>query len=216
MTPEDIRAIVVRDYLVMAYLGTLGAIQIATAISGLSGLWFIPNRTATRLLGACMVGAGIAFFFLAPLWTAGPWGSVPGGRIVIGAEGEPVPWGKASYRDLPQARNINDVNGGLSGTSQALWFASAAGAAIATTYALGSIINFRRNAPVGVPGEGIESLKGAAVHRVLGRSIRYWRDSWRTEARSLKSGARPERVHPAKDKSANHGDADREDGGARS
>jgi hypothetical protein len=127
-----------------------------------------------------------------------------------------VPWGKASYRDLPQARNINDVNGGLSGTSQALWFASAAGAAIATTYALGSIINFRRNAPVRAPGEGIESLKGAAVHRVLGRSIRYWRDNWRTEARSLKSGAPPERVHPDEDKGVNHGNADRNDGGARS
>lgn len=185
MTPEEVRALVVRDYAVMAYLGTLGAIQIATAYSGLSGLWFVPNRVATRVLGFCLVGSGIAFFFLAPLWTAGPWGSVPGGRIVIGAEGDPVPWGKASYRDLPQARNINDVNGGLSGSSQALWFAASAGAAIATTYLMGSIINARRNSPAGAPSEGIEVLKGAAVHRALGRSISYWRSNWRAEARTL-------------------------------
>lgn len=185
MTLEEVRALVVRDYLVMAYLGALGVIQIAAARSGLAGLWFIPSRKATRTLGAFMIAAGIAFFFLAPLWTAGPWGSVPGGRIVIGAEGEPVPWGKASYRDLPQARNINDINGGLSGSSQALWFAAGAGAAIATTYALGSIVNARRASPVGAPSEGIEALKGAAAHRALGRSLRHWRAHWPAEVRAL-------------------------------
>lgn len=182
MTPEDVRALVVRDYVVMAYLGSLGAYQIATSISGLAGLWFIRNRAATKTLGICLVIAGIGYFFLAPLWTAGPWGSIPGGRVVIGAGGHPVPWGKASYRDLPQARNINDVNGGLSGSSQALWFAAGAGAAIATTYALGSIVNFRSNSPTGGPSEGIEALKGAAFHRALGRSLRYWRGNWRSEA----------------------------------
>ena len=188
MTPEDVRALVVRDYAVMAYMGTLGVIQLATARSGLTGLWFIPDRTATRVLGICLVVAGIAYFFLAPLWTAGPWGSVPGGRIVIGAGGEPVPWGKASYRDLPQARNINDVDGGLSGSSQALWFAAGAGAAIMTTYVLGSIVNAGRSSPSGpsgAPSDGIEALKGAPAHRVLKRSLVYWRANWRAEARTL-------------------------------
>jgi hypothetical protein len=185
VTPEDVRSLVVRDYFVMAYLGTLGVLQIATARSGLSGFWFIPNRAATRALGLVLTLAGIAFFFLAPVWTAGPWGSVPGGRVVVGAEGDPVPWGKASYRDLPQARNINDVNGGLSGNSQALWYAAAAGAAIVTTYTVAAVVNARRAPPESPVRDGVEALKTAAVHRAFVRSLAYWRVSWRRETRLL-------------------------------
>jgi hypothetical protein len=58
---------------------------------------------------------------------------------------------------------------------------------------LGSIIAFRRNAPVGAPADGIEALKGAAVHRAFGRSIRYWRSNWRTEARNLMAGRQVDR-----------------------
>jgi hypothetical protein len=185
VTPDDVRALVVRDYFAMAYLGTLGVLQIAAARSGLSGFWFIPNQAATRALGFALVVAGIAFFSLAPLWTAGPWGSVPGGRVVVGAEGDPVPWGKASYRDLPQARNINDVNGGLSGNSQALWYAAAAGTAIVTTYVAGSLVNVRRSTPAAPVRDGVEALKTSAAHRALAGSLAYWRANWRNELRTL-------------------------------
>jgi hypothetical protein len=180
----------------MAYLATTGILQVATAHSGLAGLWLIPNRVATRALGFGLVAAGIAYFFLAPLWTAGPWGSVPGGRVVVGAEGDPVPWGKASYRDLPQARNINDVNGGLSGNSQALWYAFAAGAAIVTTYTVATLVNGRRGLPSRTDPnvrEGVEALKTTAVHRAVGPSLAYWRAGWRHEARSLIRGHRNDR-----------------------
>lgn len=188
MTPDDVYGLFIRDYLVMSYVASMGAIQLGASIGGLRGLFLLPGLAPTRMLGVFLVCGGIASFFLAPLWTAGPWGSVAGGRIVIGAEGDPVPWGKAALHDLPQARNINDINGGMSGNTQSLWFAVGAVSAIVTTYAVGSVVNRRLKSPV-PPSLGMEALKDTTFSSAIGGSLRYWRRMWRDELRSLNAPA---------------------------
>lgn len=185
MTPDDVYALFIRDYLIMSYVASMGAIQLGASIGGLRGLFLLPGLAPTRLLGVLLVCGGIAWFFLAPLWNPGPWGSVAGGRVVIGAEGDAVPWGRALMHDLPQARNINDVNGGMSGNTQSLWFAVGAVSAILTTYTLGSIVNRRLRSTTAPPSIGMEALKDATFAAAIGRSLQYWRRMWRDELRSL-------------------------------
>jgi len=168
----------------MSYVASLGAIQLGVSFGGLRGLFLLPGRARTRALGVLLVCAGIASFFLAPLWNPGPWGSVAGGRVVIGAGGQPVPWGRAALYDLPQARNINDTNGGMSGNTQALWFAVGAISAIVTTCTLGSIVNRGLRSPA-PPSVGMEALKHTTFLSALGPSIQCWRRTWRDEFRGL-------------------------------
>lgn len=103
------------QYLLMAFLACLGVIQIAAARSRRRHLWLLRNPSSTTALGIGFLAAGFAFFYLVPLWTAGPWG--PPGLV----EGS-VTWAPASPETLAGARNINDTAGGLSGYWQALWF----------------------------------------------------------------------------------------------
>ena len=44
---QSAAALMVRDYLVLAFLVSLGALQIAVSISGIRGLWLTPNRVVT-------------------------------------------------------------------------------------------------------------------------------------------------------------------------
>lgn len=115
------QALFARHYFYFAALATLGALQIAISIGGYRSMWLIPNRLGTRVLGIMLIAAGIALFFLLPLWVEGPWaaGSVE-------ADSSTRLWGKADWGDLGAARNVNDVDGGLSGTGQATWFPLAA------------------------------------------------------------------------------------------
>ena len=114
---SEVHSLFSRHYFYFAALATLGSLQIAVAIGGYRGLWLTPSRTATRLVGILLVLAGIALFFLMPLWVDGPWAS---GSVT--ADSANREWGKAGWEDLGAARNMNDINGGLSGTGQATWF----------------------------------------------------------------------------------------------
>lgn len=102
------------QYLVMAFLACLGVVQIAAARSGRRHLWLLRRRPATILLGLVLVAGGIAFFYLLPAWTAGPWGPPD---PIDGA----ATWSASALESLTGARNINDTSGGLSGHWQALW-----------------------------------------------------------------------------------------------
>ena len=102
------------QYLLMAFLACLGIVQMAAARSGRRRLWLLSRRRSTILLGVMLLVGGIAFFYLIPLWMAGPWGPPD---PVTGV----ATWGTAPLGSLTGARNINDTAGGLSGHWQALW-----------------------------------------------------------------------------------------------
>jgi hypothetical protein len=119
--PSDVQALFALHYFYFALLATLGTLQVAVSIGGYRSLWLTPHRLGTRIAGGVLILAGAALFFLMPLWVDGPWaaGSVE-------ADSSTRLWGKADWGDLGGARNVNDVDGGLSGTGQATWFPLAA------------------------------------------------------------------------------------------
>lgn len=117
-------------YLLMAFLASLGVIQIAAAWSERRHLWLFARRATTRTLGILLVVGAIALFYLMPLWTSGPWGNPSP------IDGDPT-WGRSTWETLSGARNVNDTNGGLSGHWQALWFSIAWFAAAFSARAIG-------------------------------------------------------------------------------
>lgn len=136
MTPDpaDVQALFARHYFYFAALASLGALQIGVSIGGYTGLWLVPSRLWTRLLGVLLIVSGAALFFLMPLWVEGPWkaGSVE-------ADSATREWGLAEWGDLGAARNVNDIDGGLSGTGQATWFPLGAAIAVALSLAIGTL-----------------------------------------------------------------------------
>ncbi len=106
------------QYLLMAFFACLGIVQLAAARSGRRHLWLLGNRRWTALAGVVLLIAGVVLFYLMPLFVTGPWG--PPDPIDGTATRA-----RASLDTLPEARNLNDTDGGLSGHWQALWFAIA-------------------------------------------------------------------------------------------
>ncbi len=51
------------DYFKLAFWTVTGVVQIASAYSGLRGLWFVPSRRMTPVMGAVMVIAAFVWFF---------------------------------------------------------------------------------------------------------------------------------------------------------
>jgi hypothetical protein len=98
------------------------------------------------MFGVVLISAGIALFFLLPLWVDGPWaaGSVE-------ADSSTRTWGKADWGDLGAARNVNDIDGGLAGTGQATWFPL--GAVIAVLVSIGVGTANKRLFPARPPGQ---------------------------------------------------------------
>lgn len=132
--PEEVRALFSLHYFYLALFASMGALQIAVSIGGYRGMWLLPHRMLTRFTGILLIVAGIALFFLMPLWVDGPWaaGSVE-------ADSSMREWGKADWGDLGAARNVNDIHGGLSGTGQATWFPLATLIAVVVSLTAGSI-----------------------------------------------------------------------------
>ncbi len=132
--PEVVRDVFASNYFLLAFLASLGTMQVAVTISGARGLWLTPHRTMTRWLGIVLIVTGFLIFFAQPLWIEGPWaaGSVE-------ADSVSRQWGQADWADLAGARNVNDIHGGLDGTRQAIWFPLAAIAAFATSALVGTL-----------------------------------------------------------------------------
>ena len=124
-----------RQYLVMAFLVVLGALQIAASIPGVRGMMILPGRVPTRVLGGLLIVAGVVIFYLMPLWIDGPWAA---GSVM--SDSTQREWGKAAWSDLGAARNVNDVDGGMSGTDHARWFPIAMALAMIASLAGGTVM----------------------------------------------------------------------------
>ncbi len=153
---ETAANLMVRDYIILAFLVSLGSLQIATSISGIRGLWLLPNRILTRTLGILLLIAGIAYYLLAPLWIEGPWAA---GSVIDGTS-ENRTWGTAALSEISGARNLNDIHGGMAGTAYAIFFVLSA--VLATLFAA-SLAGIRRRylGPKSVPtdADGLDALK---------------------------------------------------------
>ncbi len=193
MTPHDIGNLFLRDYLIAMYVATLGVVQIGASYGGLRGMLFLPSSRGARWLGAFLMVVAFAYFFTVPLWAAGPWGpeatdAAAGGVTpsVIGRDGLTVAWDTAGWSGLGGAHNLNDVDGGLSGGSQGIWFPLAAGLALISTFLISSIVNrelreidFSRNI-----FHGVELLKSASWAAAVRPSLAAARADWRRIVRS--------------------------------
>ena len=126
---ESAAALMVRDYLILALLVSLGALQISVSISGIRGLWLLPHRNLTRALGVLLIILGLGYYLLSPLWIEGPWAA---GSVVDGTSENRI-WGTAAIDEISAARNVNDIHGGMAGTAYAVFFVLSA--VLATTFA---------------------------------------------------------------------------------
>ncbi len=119
--PSVVQALFAGHYFLFAFLTALGTLQIAVSNAGTRGLWLTSRAGITRWVGIALILAGIAIFFLQPLWVDGPWaaGSVEADSLTR-------EWGKSSWDEFAGARNVNDIHGGLDGTKQAILFPLAA------------------------------------------------------------------------------------------
>ncbi len=183
--PPDIGAIteqIGRQYLVMAFLVTLGALQIAVSIPGLRGMMLLPGRMSARVLGVILIIAGVSIFYLMPLWVDGPWaaGSVE-------SDSTTRQWGRAAWSDLGAARNVNDVDGGMSGTDHARWFPIATALAALASLAGGAImVKLFPPAQAGEDGprqDGLPGLAGASYLAALSSSLPLLRRSFMDDLR---------------------------------
>ena len=134
---ESAANLMARDYLILAFLVSLGSLQISVSISRIRGLWIIPNRILTRVLGIALIIFGIGLYILSPLWVEGPWaaGSVTDGTSID------RDWGTADLGELSAARNLNDIHGGMAGTAYAVYFIFSAVLATIFAAAIATINN---------------------------------------------------------------------------
>ena len=158
---ESAASLMVRDYLILAFLVSLGALQIAVSISGIRGLWVLPHRNLTRAFGILLIILGLGYYLLSPLWIEGPWAA---GSVVDGTSAGRE-WSTATIDEISAARNINDIHGGMAGTAYAIVFMLSA--VLATTFAaIVGTLNVRiwnppsfRRGLGGGPADGLDALK---------------------------------------------------------
>lgn len=182
--PAATHELLTHHYLVLALAVSVGVLQIAVSLSGLRGLWLVDSPRGTRWLGILVVIAAVALFVLAPVRVEGPWaaGSVE-------ADSSTRQWGRASWGELAGAYNINDADGGLSGSGQALWFPAGMFAALALTLAGGTVRSLIRRAGArgkqrGCDGpDGLDGLAACTYPSVLRRSLALFAASWRDDLR---------------------------------
>ncbi len=132
--PAVVRDMFAGHYFLLAFLASLGTIQVSVTISGVRGLWLTPHRALTRWLGIALIIASFLIFFVQPVWTDGPWAA---GSVVSDSAGRE--WGRASWAELAGARSVNDIHGGLDGPDQATWFPLAAVVAFAVSALVGAV-----------------------------------------------------------------------------
>ena len=132
---ETAANLMVRDYLILAFLVSLGSLQIAVSISGIRGLWLLPKRMPTRVFGFALIALGLAYYIFSPMWIEGPWAA---GSVIDGTSDDRI-WGTASLGEISGARNINDIHGGMAGTAYAVLFIASAVAATLFAAIIGAI-----------------------------------------------------------------------------
>ncbi len=134
---ENAANLMARDYLILAFLVSLGSLQITVSISGIRGLWLLPSRLPTRILGIVLIILGIALYILSPLWVEGPWAA---GSVTDGTSADRL-WGTAALDEISAARNLNDIHGGMAGTAYAGFFVLSAVLATLFAATIGTVNN---------------------------------------------------------------------------
>ncbi|MXZ03221.1 MAG: hypothetical protein F4Y88_05990 [Chloroflexi bacterium] len=193
---ESAAALMVRDYLILAFLVSLGALQISVSISGIRGLWLLPRRNLTRAFGILLIILGLGYYLLCPLWIEGPWSA---GSVIDGTS-ENRAWGTASVDEISGARNLNDIHGGMAGTAYAVFFVLSAVLATFFAAAIGTINNRLFPSPsrsegdawseaitqrVPEPtGDGLDALKNTDTLTTLKSSLRNLRDTGANDIRN--------------------------------
>jgi len=175
-------AVISRLYFLFAIGVSLGALQVAASVGGLRGLWYLPTAGATRLLGICAIAATIVLFFLAPIFIEGPWAAGS-----VDADSSTRQWGRASWQELAGAYNVNDIDGGMSGTAQAIWFPAGFAAALGLTLAGGTLLGWARRLN-GQPqrpedSDGLAALESGTFPDAVRKSWRAFRTNWRAEVK---------------------------------
>lgn len=153
---EPAANLMVRDYLILAFLVSLGALQIVTSISGIRGLWLFSRRDVTRVLGILLIASGLAYYIFSPLWIEGPWAA---GSVINGTSEGRI-WGTATLAEISGVRNLNDIHGGMAGTAYAGYFILSA--VLATIFAaIVGGIRQRLSGNVSSPSnaDGLDGLK---------------------------------------------------------
>ncbi len=188
---ESAAALMVRDYLILAFLVSLGALQISVSISGIRGLWVLPHRNLTRALGILLIILGLGYYLLSPLWIEGPWAA---GSVVDGTSENRI-WGTAALDEISAARNVNDIHGGMAGTAYAVFFVLSAVLATLFAAAIGAFNvrimdspSFRR----GLGGghiDGLDALKSTNPLTTLKSSLRNLRQTGKTDIRNQMQSA---------------------------
>ena len=182
---ETAASLMVRDYLLLAFLLSLGGLQIAVSISGIRGLWILPNQLLTRALGILLITVGVATYILSPLWIEGPWAA---GSIVDGTSAGRE-WGTATLSEISAARNINDIHGGMAGTAYFAYFILAVVLATLAASIIGTIQQ-KLSTPISDPqpsdgenSDGLEALKQTDPLATLIGSLRILRRTGMEDAR---------------------------------
>ena len=188
---ESAAALMIRDYLLLAFLVSLGSLQIAVSISGIRGLWLVPNCNLTRFAGFLLIAFAISYYIFSPLWIDGPWAA---GSVVDGTSTGRV-WGTATLDEISAARNVNDVHGGMAGTAYAVFFVLSAVLATLFAAAVGALnVRIFRNSSSpsfksgsggcdDEPVDGLEALKQTDAFSTLTRSLRNLRRTGAADAR---------------------------------
>lgn len=206
---EAAAALMVRDYIVFAFLVCLGALQISVSISGMRGLWLLPNRAFTRALGILLIVIGLAFYIFSPMWVEGPWSA---GSVIDGTSENRI-WGTAALDEISAARNLNDIHGGMAGTAYASFFILSAVLATLFAAVIGTINtrlfpspsrserNVDTSSPIskgryrGVsqevhePNEGLDVLKHSDAISTLSSSLRNFRKTGKADIRNYLQSA---------------------------
>ena len=192
---ESTAALMVRDYLILTFLVSLGALQITVSISGIRGLWLTSNRAFNRVVGVMLIVSGLCFYIFSPIWIEGPWAA---GSVVDGTSEGRV-WGTAALNEISGARNLNDIHGGMAGTAYAVFFLLSA--ALATLFAaIIGAINMRlmrsrdqigESRPGSARLDGLDALSHTDAVRAMFASLETLRAEGFREARNqMKSGRR--------------------------
>ena len=185
---ESAAALMVRDYLVLAFLVSLGALQISVSVSGIRGLWLTPNRTITRSIGVFLIALGIGLYIFSPLWIEGPWAA---GSVMDGTSENRV-WGTATLDEVSAARNINDIHGGMAGTAYAVLFVISAISATIFAAAIGTANTRLSASPSRNDGDdidGLDALKYSDPLTTLKSSLRNFRQTASSDIRDYMRAA---------------------------
>ena len=192
---ESAAALMVRDYLILTFLVSLGALQITVSISGIRGLWLTSNRAFNRVVGVMLIVSGLCFYIFSPIWIEGPWAA---GSVVDGTSEGRV-WGTAALNEISGARNLNDIHGGMAGTAYAVFFLLSA--VLATLFAaIIGAINMRilrsrdqigESSPSSARLDGLDALSHTDAVSAMFASLENLRaEGFRDALSQMKSGRR--------------------------